>query len=53
MIELTTAEAMTLASHIVKIGRPHSPEDAHDMEVWIRLLTRGRPVDIHGGDLLA
>ncbi len=53
MIELTTAEAMALASHIIKIGRPPSPDDARDMEVWIRILTRGRPIDIHGGDLLA
>ena len=53
MIELTSAEAMSLASHIIKIGRPHSPDDARDMEVWIRILTRGRQVDTHGADLLA
>lgn len=53
MIELTSAEAMALAAHIIKIGRPHSPDDARDMELWVRVLTRGRPVDTHGADLLA
>ena len=53
MIELSNAEALSLCELLVRIGRPHSPDDARAMELWVVRLSRGRRVDIHGGDLLA
>jgi hypothetical protein len=53
MIELSNAEALDLTSLLIRIGRPHSPDDARAMEQWVVRLSRGRRVDIHGGDLLA
>lgn len=53
MIELDNRQCDELVSLIVRIGRPHSPDDAALMEAWVRRLARGRPVDTHGADLLA
>ena len=53
MQELTNAEALSLCELLVRIGRPHSPAEQRDLEAWVIRLSRGRRVDIHGGDLLA
>ena len=53
MIELTNAEALSLAALLIKVGRPHAPDEARDMDLWVTRLSRGRPIDTHGADLLA
>ncbi len=53
MVELTNAEALSLAALLIRVGRPHAPDEAAQMEQWVSRLARGRRVDIHGGDLLA
>jgi len=53
MIELSNAEALDLTSLLIRIGRPHSPDEQRDLEAWVIRLSRGRRVDFHGGDLLA
>ena len=53
MHELMNAECDALVSLIVRVGRPHSPDDRAALEYWVRRLARGRPVDTHGADLLA
>ncbi len=53
MQELSNAECDALVSLLIRIGRPHSPTEQRDLEAWVVRLSRGRRVDIHGGDLLA
>jgi hypothetical protein len=53
MIELSNAEAASLASLLVKVGRPHSRDEANELEGWVLRLNRGRTPDVHGVDLMA
>jgi hypothetical protein len=53
MIELDNRECDALVALLVRVGRPHSPDDRAALEAWVVRLSRGRRVDIHGGDLLA
>lgn len=53
MQELTNAECDALSALLVRVGRPHSPEDRAALEAWVLHLSRGRPVDTHDTDLLA
>ena len=53
MIELSTAEARTLSALLVRVGRPHSREEAAELESWVLRLNRGRTPDVHGVDLMA
>ena len=53
MIELTNAEALALAALLIKVGRPHAQDEAIQMDLWVTRLSRGRSIDVHGGDLLA
>ena len=53
MIELSNLEARQLATLLVKVGRPHSREEATELESWVLRLNRGRTPDVHGVDLMA
>ena len=53
MIELSNSEARSLASLLVKVGRPHSRDEAAELESWVLRLNRGRTPDVHGVDLMA
>jgi hypothetical protein len=53
MIELSNRDADALVALLVRIGRPHSPDEQRELEAWVLHLSRGRRVDVHGGDLLA
>jgi hypothetical protein len=53
VIELTNAEARELSALLVRVGRPHSREEAVAMEGWVLRLNRGRTPDVHGVDLMA
>lgn len=53
MIELLNSEAAELSALLVKVGRPHSRQEAEAMERWVLRLNRGRTPDVHGVDLMA
>jgi hypothetical protein len=54
MHNLMNSEAVELAGLLVRVGRPHSPEDAALLEQWVtRLSLRGGWVLPHDTDLLA
>jgi hypothetical protein len=53
MIELDNRQCDALSALLVRVGRPHSVEDRAALEAWVLHLSRGRPVDTHGADLLA
>ena len=53
MIELSNAEAHELSALLVRVGRPHSRQEAEAMESWVLRLNRGRTPDVHGVDLMA
>ena len=53
MIELSNAEARDLSALLVKVGRPHSRDEADEMTAWVLRLNRGRTPDVHGVDLMA
>ena len=53
MVELSNADAKALSALLVRVGRPHSREEAAELEGWVLRLNRGRTPDVHGVDLMA